>query len=370
MSVHSTLASPAATIATLKRWGLHTDRSLGQHFLVDDGVIGRILRLAQLQAGDEVLEVGPGIGTLTEALLAGGARVCAVEKDSRLIPLLDDMQARFPKHFSYLCADAARGTFGQGRRKAHAGGARATDTRATRATDTRATGATDTGATGATDTAPAKTIPPTEDHSSASVLDAATSRFTGTFKLISNLPYAVAATIVLDAFQRLSGLQSATVMVQSEVAARMVAKPNTKDYGAYSVKLQLLAYPQGDFAVNPLSFLPPPRVCSTVIRLDRREEVCGQDAAGVLRSASLSADAAFAFRRKTIHNSMRSYFSACGLDPALVGTLLAAADISPRIRGEALRVEDYHVLGELLFRHLPDRFSAFAPAVYPQFGIS
>jgi len=88
---HSRLASPSATIAVLARHGLHTRKALGQHFLVDDNIVGRIIDLAALQPGEHVLEVGPGIGTLTDALLSAGARVTAVEYDARLIPVLAEL---------------------------------------------------------------------------------------------------------------------------------------------------------------------------------------------------------------------------------------------------------------------------------------
>ena len=89
-------------------------------------------------------------------------------------------------------------------------------------------------------------------------------------KLVANLPYAVAATVVLDYFERFASLESATVMVQKEVADRMAASPGTKNYGAYTVKLRLYAEPAGRFAVGPGNFFPPPRVESAVLRLNRR----------------------------------------------------------------------------------------------------
>ena len=90
---HSRLASPSATIATLDRHGLRMRKSLGQHFLIDDNIVGRILDLASVAPGEPVLEIGPGIGTLTDALLASGAAVIAVEYDRRLLPALEALRA-------------------------------------------------------------------------------------------------------------------------------------------------------------------------------------------------------------------------------------------------------------------------------------
>jgi 16S rRNA (adenine1518-N6/adenine1519-N6)-dimethyltransferase len=289
---YSPLASPKATINQLTQWGISTRKSLGQHFLIDDGVVGRILRLAELEADEEVLEIGPGIGTLTEALLCAGANVQAIEKDERLAPLLEDISARYPHRFSFIQADALEWL-----------------------ADQRAAA----------------------QQSRAQQLTAR--------KLIANLPYAVAATIVLDCFCVLNTLTSATVMVQKEVAARMAAEPGSKDYGAYTVKLQLLAQPTASFGVNRASFLPPPRVDSTVIRLDRR---ASRPSVAEREAVFTVVEAAFAERRKTIKNSMRSYFSQQGRDPAQVDALLTVADVPPTARGETLSLDTFQRLAHSL----------------------
>jgi 16S rRNA (adenine1518-N6/adenine1519-N6)-dimethyltransferase len=289
VTIHSPLASPRATIDRLAKEGINTRKSLGQHFLIDDGVVGRILRLAAPEADDLILEVGPGIGTLTEALLRVGTSVVAVEKDERLLSVLEDITSRYPGRFSLIHADAL-------------------------------------------------------DLTGSPVFTAAL-RAT---KLVANLPYAVAATVVLDCFQNLPSIQSATVMVQREVAERMTAGPGSKDYGAYTVKLQFLVQPRGSFAVSRTSFLPPPRVDSTVVRLDR---LSCQPTVDELHIGFMLVEAAFAERRKTIRNSMRSYFVAHGLDPAQVDVLLATAAIPPTVRGETLPVETYRSLGVTFAEH-------------------
>ena len=293
MSHVSYLASPSATRAVLERHGLATKKALGQNFLVNDSVIARICELSEVCGDDAVLEVGPGIGTLTVALLARAGRVLSVERDTDLPAVLAETCADFD-NFTLLSKDAL--TLSQADLD--------------------------------------------EAFGAAAAEGAAPNKF------IANLPYAVAATLVLDFFQRFSSLQCATVMVQSEVADRMMAKMGTKDYGAYTVKLNLIAKPTGRFQVGPGNFFPPPRVTSAVIRLDRRDDlgITAEEAA----VASLMADAAFATRRKTIANSMKTFFSGRkGCDGVVekLSVILEAAGIDARRRGESLTLEEFIALG-------------------------
>lgn len=293
MSHVSYLASPSATRAVLERHGLATKKALGQNFLVNDSVIARICELSEVCADDAVLEVGPGIGTLTVALLARAGRVLSVERDTDLPAVLAETCADFD-NFTLLSEDAL--TLSQADLD--------------------------------------------EAFGEAAAQGEAPNKF------IANLPYAVAATLVLDFFQRFSSLQCATVMVQSEVADRMMAKMGTKDYGAYTVKLNLIAKPTGRFQVGPGNFFPPPRVTSAVIRLDRRDDlgITAEEAA----VASLMADAAFATRRKTIANSMKTFFSGRkGCDGVVekLPAILEGAGIDARRRGESLTLEEFIGLG-------------------------
>ena len=196
-------------------------------------------------------------------------------------------------------------------------------------------------------------------------------------KLVANLPYAVAATVVLDYFENFPFMDSATIMVQKEVADRMAAAVGTKNYGAYTVKLGLYAEPAGRFAVGPGNFFPPPRVDSAVIRLNRRVPLMADGAPAspeVIAAAALMADAAFTNRRKTIANSCKTYFS--GRGPILLGVadssaaegaptialpdgaataerlpaIFEAAAIDPRRRGETLTQQEFLALGAALLR--------------------
>ncbi|MRS12314.1 MAG: 16S rRNA (adenine(1518)-N(6)/adenine(1519)-N(6))-dimethyltransferase RsmA [Actinobacteria bacterium] len=276
---HSRLASPSATIAVLERYGLRTRKVLGQHFLVDDNIVGRILGLARIEPGSPVLEVGPGIGTLTDALLSASAHVVAVEYDDRLLPALANLTAA-EGSLTLVHADAV--------------------------------------------------VVPVADL----VTPAGPPRI-----MVANLPYAVAATVVLRFFEELPSLDSAVVMVQSEVADRMTASPGTKAYGAYTVKLGLHASVGGRFAVPRSCFLPPPRVDSAVIRLDRLDRTILEE---TLAAACRVADAAFSQRRKTLRNSL-----AAGLGIAVgeVEAMLSGSGIDPGLRAEQLTLEQYEFLG-------------------------
>lgn len=165
---------------------------------------------------------------------------------------------------------------------------------------------------------------------------------------VANLPYSVAATLVLDYFWRFPFIDSATVMVQREVAERMMAKPGTKNYGAYTVKLSMIAEPVGHFIVKPDSFMPRPHVDSAVIRLNRIASIDDEHDKEVVNIASIMAEAAFASRRKTISNSMRTYLSGGdvvrGRILAVLDELFGAAGIDPQIRGERLAKQDYLAL--------------------------
>ena len=278
---HSPLASPSATIAALQRHGLATKKSLGQHFLVDDNIIGRILDLAALSGDETVLEVGPGIGTLTVPLCAQAGAVVAVERDRDLVPVLSETTAACPR-FALVQADAVTVT---------------------------------------ADALAAPFGPPTA--------------------LVANLPYGVAATVVLRCFEEFEQIASATVMVQAEVAERMAASPGRKDYGAYTVKLRLRARPAGRFMVSRGCFLPPPRVESTVLRLERAPLT---DDPQLLQNAATVADVAFAQRRKTLRNNLRAAFG----DAGLVDEGLAEAGIDGGLRAEAVAPEAYLRLARAL----------------------
>ena len=300
----SWLANQRATKETLERFGLATKYRLGQNFLVQDHVIEKIVQLAEVQPTDVVVEVGPGLGTLTVALLDRARAVCSLEADSELEQVLAvTCKEPHPDSFALVMGDALAITPQK--------------------------------------LAEAYSTLPTVAH------DAATSAPMPT-KFVSNLPYQVAATLILKFFQELPSLERAVVMVQAEVADRISAKPSTKAYGAYTAKLSLFAQVTGRFEVGPGNFMPPPRVNSAVVRLDRTQ------ARNPLTSKLLSEeellhtmsviDAAFAQRRKTIRNSM----SASGFDKDKLDQAFLATGIAPTVRAEVLTSQDFICLAAAL----------------------
>ena len=300
----SWLANQRATKETLERFGLATKYRLGQNFLVQDHVIEKIVQLAEVQPTDVIVEVGPGLGTLTVALLDNARAVCSLEADSELEQVLAvTCKEPHPDSFALVMGDALAITPQK--------------------------------------LAEAYNTLPTVAH------DAATSAPMPT-KFVSNLPYQVAATLILKFFQELPSLERAVVMVQAEVADRISAKPSTKAYGAYTAKLSLFAQVTGRFEVGPGNFMPPPRVNSAVVRLDRTQ------ARNPVTSKLLSEeellhtmrviDAAFAQRRKTIRNSM----SASGFDKDKLDQAFLATGIAPTVRAEVLTSQDFICLAAAL----------------------
>lgn len=300
----SWLANQRATKETLERFGLATKYRLGQNFLVQDHVIEKIVQLAEVQPTDVIVEVGPGLGTLTVALLDRACAVCSLEADSELEQVLAlTCREPHPDSFALVMGDALAITPQK--------------------------------------LAEAYNTLPTVAH------DAATSAPMPT-KFVSNLPYQVAATLILKFFQELPSLERAVVMVQAEVADRIAAKPSTKAYGAYTAKLSLFAQVTGRFEVGPGNFMPPPRVNSAVVRLDRTQ------ARNPVTSKLLSEeellhtmrviDAAFAQRRKTIRNSM----SASGFDKDKLDQAFLATGIAPTARAEVLTSQDFICLAAAL----------------------
>lgn len=293
----SWLANQRATKETLERFGLATKYRLGQNFLVQDHIIEKIVQLAEVQLTDVVVEVGPGLGTLTVALLDNALAVCSLEADSELEQVLAvTCKEPHPDSFVLVMGDALAIT---PQKLAEAYGAL-----------------------------------PAIAQRAASITPMPT-------KFVSNLPYQVAATLILKFFQELPSLERAVVMVQAEVADRIAAKPSTKAYGAYTAKLSLFAQVTGRFEVGPGNFMPPPRVNSAVVRLDRTE------ARNPLTSEFLSEeellhtmnviDAAFAQRRKTIRNSM----SASGFDKDKLDQAFLDTGIAPTVRAEVLTSQDF-----------------------------
>ena len=318
----SPLANPTATREMLERFGLATKHRLGQNFLVDDHVIAHILELARLSQDSHVVEVGPGIGTLTLGMLPHAGSVVSIEADNTLEPVLADLAHEFGT-FSYVMGDALKVSW-----------------------DDVCTA----GAGGDAETHDAEAC-------------AAEARVEPNI-LVANLPYNVAATIILKYLAEHPALDAAVVMVQAEVADRICATPGSKAYGAYTAKLNLYGRVTGRFEVPPTCFMPAPHVNSAVVRIDRAR-VASPETAETLSPEQLAAtaavtDAAFAQRRKTIRNSM----AARGFAKAALDEAFSATGISPTARAETLACEDFVRLALALAgagaipADLPVRFSA------------
>lgn len=289
-----TLTKTSVLLPLLESYGIELKHSLGQNFLVNQATIDKIVSLAEVEEGDAVLEVGPGAGVLTCAMLEAGAKVSSIEMDERLFPVLAETTSFAKENFCLVKGDALQIL--------------------------------------------SDFLMMPDMVKSAS-------------KMVSNLPYNVAATIVLNVFQMMPDMKSETVMVQKEVADRMMAKPGNKNYGAYTVKLNLYAKPTGSFFVGRSNFYPQPRVDSAVIRLDRRSDDDfsfhawhdEKKMTDVRKNACVAADAAFFNRRKTIFNSMSGMM---GKDKQeQIAAWLKSCGIDQKVRGERLEVEAYLELG-------------------------
>lgn len=336
-----TLANASRTRAVLDAFDLRAKYRFGQNFLVNQAIIDKIIQLSQLTDDDYVLEVGPGIGTLTRALLQRAKQVCSIECDAQLPRVLYETLAPWLDHWTLIQADALDvNTLPHAPNGHHLHCCECVS-------------ATHSGAypEARSDTFPLHSVANTDANT-----DALLNQLPN--KLISNLPYAVAATIVLDYFTRFPSLRSATIMVQKEVAQRMCAQPGTKAYGAYTVKLSLFARPVDMFSVAPSNFFPAPHVESTVIRLDRLSVHDAPYQPCELPAIQRAIEAAFANRRKTVFNSMRTFFAGCNNSASktdargvLANNLLDAlhvANIAPDVRGETLSREQFITLGKAL----------------------
>ena len=274
--------TPATIPALLARHGLRPSRALGQNFLADPNTAHRIVRLAQIETGDRVLEIGPGIGSLTVALLEAGALVTALELDEHVIPALEETVGT--SAVRVVRGDALRVDFAE--------------VLGTSASDEQA-----------------------GDRP---------------WCMVSNLPYNVATPIVMRVLESVPTIASMLVMVQREVGERMAAGPGTKAYGAVSVKIAYYGRARVAGIVPPSVFVPAPKVDSALVRIVRHTE----PPVVVPSEAQLFAlvRAGFGQRRKMLRGALRA---ALGDD---VEHLLELANIDGRARAETLTLEQWAAL--------------------------
>ena len=245
--------------------GLRPDTGLGQHFLADPNIVERIVRVAGVQPGWRVLEVGAGTGTLTRALCAAGASVTAYEVDVRLRPVLEAATAGLDVDLRF--ADARD-------------------------------------------------------------LDVTADLEPGPWVMVANLPYHVGTRLLLDLLRDAPSIRRFVVMVQREVADRLIARPGSRTYGVPSVIVALRASAAFGFAVPPQVFIPAPEVSSAVVVLDRI------DASPLAGQAEELAHAAFGQRRKMLRRALAGHLD----DP---DAAFGAAGIDPTARAETLSAEDF-----------------------------
>ena len=271
--LESVIASPEVVHYICKRFDIKMSKKLGQNFLIKRGIVDEIVHAAELTPSEPVLEVGPGIGTLTQGLAQSGADVTAIELDRRLLEVLDTTLASY---------DNVRIV-----------------------------------------------------HGDVLKLDVPTIMNHKPFKVVANLPYYITTPIIMSLLESKLPIERLVVMVQKEVALRMVAKPGTKDYGALSVAVQYYTEPDIVLDVPPKSFLPAPAVTSSVIRCVLRDKppVDVIDEKLFFRVVK----AGFAQRRKTFANTMKT----TGLSKDRIEELLAKANIDGQRRGETFTLQEF-----------------------------
>ncbi len=331
----SGLLGPVEVRSIAGALGIRPTKTLGQNFVHDAGTVRRIVRAGDVRPGDEVLEVGPGLGSLTLALLEAGARVRAVEIDAALARALPvTVAGRMPGaagRLHVIYADAMRIRGPQDLRlplidEGGSGGA-ARESGAVPADGESEGGGGSRGSGWAGLEGP----------------DGRTSRdwadWPDPTRLVANLPYNVAVPVLLSLLERLPSLADVLVMVQSEVADRLSAGPGSRTYGVPSVKAAWYGTAERVGTIGRTVFWPAPNVDSALVRLRRAPEPPGDDA---LRRATFEVvDVAFGQRRKTLRAALRQWAGAA----ETAEDLLRAAGIDPVRRGETLTVDEFVALG-------------------------
>ena len=298
------LIIPRNTIQFLQEHGISAKKRYGQNFLIDPRVLKRIIEGAGITKADTILEIGPGIGTMTQALCEAAGHVIAVEIDRDMIPLLVENLAGYD-NYEVINDDILKVDLKE---------------LAERISDRAENGG------GTAEPAVAG----------------------GKFKVVANLPYYITTPIIMGLLEQDLPLDSITVMVQKEVAERMQAQPGTKDYGALTLAVQY--YTKAEIIANvPANcFIPRPNVDSAVIRLSLHEErpVQPADEAKMFRVIRAS----FAQRRKTLVNGLKNdpALQTEGIDRERVETALTKMGLDPNVRGERLSLAEFAQLSDLL----------------------
>lgn len=281
------LGNPKRTIEVLQKYEFVFQKKFGQNFLIDTHVLDKIINAADITKDDFVLEIGPGIGTMTQYLACAAREVYAVEIDKALIPILEDTLQDYD-NVTVL----------------------------------------------------------NEDILKVDIRKLAEERNQGKpIKVVANLPYYITTPIIMGLFEEHVPIESITVMVQKEVADRMQVGPGTKDYGALSLAVQYYAQPYIVANVPPNCFMPRPKVGSAVIRLTRHTEAPVKTVDEKLMFRLIRAS--FNQRRKTLVNSLKNS-SELSFGKEEIQEAIAACGFSEGVRGEALTLADFAALTNAL----------------------
>ena len=280
------LSNPKETIEVIQKYEFAFQKKFGQNFLIDGRVLDKIIAAANVGPEDFVLEIGPGIGTMTQYLAEHAREVVAVEIDKKLIPILEDTLKEYD-NVTIINEDILKFDINQLEQEKNQG----------------------------------KPI-----------------------KVVANLPYYITTPIIMGLFENNVPIENITVMVQKEVADRMQVGPGSKDYGALSLAVQFYAQPYIVANVPPNCFMPRPGVGSAVIRLTRHKEKPVEVKDEALLFALIRA--AFNQRRKTLQNAISN--AGLGITKEQVLEALTKLNLSPTIRGEALNLKEFAALSDEL----------------------
>ncbi len=281
------LGSAKSTASIINKYGFSFQKRFGQNFLIDEHVLDKIVDAALIGKEDGVIEIGPGIGTMTQRLCEAASKVVAIEIDKELIPILSETMSGYD-NVKIINADVMKTDLDKLIR---------------------------------------------DEFSGMSV------------KVVANLPYYITTPIVMSLLENHLPVESITIMVQKEVAQRMQAGPGTKDYGALSLAVQYYADTYIAANVPPNCFMPRPKVGSGVIRLTVRKEAEVEVTDEKLMFSLIRA--AFNQRRKTLVNAVTN-FSGLDYSKEDIEKALAELDISEKIRGEALSLQQFADLSNIL----------------------
>lgn len=282
------IANPTRTRAIMETYGLNFKKSLGQNFLTDINVLHKIVDAAEITLEDDVIEVGPGIGALTEQLAKRAHQVMTLEIDERLIPVLDETLAPY-SNVTVLQQDVLK----------------------------------------------------------ADLQKLIAENFDGQhhLKLVANLPYYITTPIIMHLLESPVQLDAIVVMMQKEVAQRLTAQPKTKDYGSLSIAVQYYTDAEIAFIVPKTVFVPQPKIDSAVVKLTSKKPIKQpQDEQQFMRLVKGS----FAHRRKTLWNNLQGIYGKDAETKAKLEKGLAEIGIAKTIRPEALTISDFIDLANAL----------------------